>query len=100
MHVFENRLKDSCRIQNNPRVMKMKVWRLVMLLFLELEWPPSELTWDKYTDNFIAVNFLDAPPYHLSSWNSSPGPQTSDGSPPALGGKTASLTPLRPKPSR
>ncbi|KAJ5123150.1 hypothetical protein N7448_009247 [Penicillium atrosanguineum] len=105
MDIFEKWLRESCTIENDARVITMKVWRLVMCLFLDLEWPPSELTWDKYTETFIAINSLVAdmlgvPSYSLTSCNSSPGPQTPDGSASAVGGETASFLPLRPKPSK
>lgn len=54
LHIFEVWL-DSCHSQTDPTVMIMKVWRLLMRVFFELDWPPPELAWDKYVPVFATI---------------------------------------------
>lgn len=76
LHIFEVWL-DSCQIREDPTVMIMKVWRLLMRVFLELHWPPPEHSWDKYVPVFAAINSLAAdilqePPRPLQHSNTRP----------------------------
>lgn len=57
LHIFEVWL-DSCQNKEHPTVMIMTVWRLLMRVFLELDWPPSELSWDQYIPVFATINSL------------------------------------------
>ena len=39
-------------------VMMLQIWRLTMSLYLKLDWPPSDASWDKHTEQFSEINSL------------------------------------------
>ncbi|KAJ5397892.1 hypothetical protein N7509_006005 [Penicillium cosmopolitanum] len=103
---FENWLEQpSSRRNDSDSVQILKVWRLIIGIFLQLPLPPSELDWDHFTDDFSAVNrlvanFLDAPSKSTLSRHSSPNTPTP--TTPQVGSipRVASLPTLLPKPSK
>lgn len=82
----------------------LKVWRATVGIFLRLEWPPSELSWDRFTVDFASITSLVAEMFGISTTtlfmrSSSPGTLSYDEPPPLPTRKPTSLPPLRPKPA-
>lgn len=79
----------------------LQIWRLTISLYLKLDWPPSDASWDKYTDDFSQINSLVLELLGLPSYSdpSSFQSSTQDESP-MVNNATRSLPPLLPKPSK
>ncbi|CEJ58440.1 hypothetical protein PMG11_07095 [Penicillium brasilianum] len=83
----------------------LKVWRTTIGILISLEWPPSELSWDKFTVDFATVISVVAEMFGVSATtlfmrSSSPGSPSPDEPPPLPTSKPLSLPPLRPKPAK
>lgn len=84
-------------------VTMLRIWRLIMSLYLRLDWPPWEASWDKNTEHFSEINSLVSDllglPTHSdgSSFKSS----VCDDTPYSMASNaSSSLPPLLPKPSK
>lgn len=105
--VFDN-WADQPRSHNSDEnflLSILKVWRATIGILLRLEWPPSELTWDRFTVGFASINTLVAEMFGISTTtlfmrSPSPGALSQDELPPLPTSKPTSLPPLRPKPAR
>ncbi|KAF3385384.1 hypothetical protein F1880_002748 [Penicillium rolfsii] len=83
----------------------LKVWRATISILLHLEWPPSELSWDRFTVDFASVTSLVAEMFGVSTNTlfmrpSLPGSPSQDEQPPLPNSKPKFLPPLRPKPAK
>ncbi len=83
----------------------LKVWRATIGILLRLEWPPSELTWDRFTEGFASINALVAEMFGISTTtlfmrSSSPRTLSQGKAQPLPTSKPTPLPPLRPKPAR
>ncbi|OKP12049.1 hypothetical protein PENSUB_2407 [Penicillium subrubescens] len=83
----------------------LKVWRATISILLRLEWPPSELSWDRFAVDFASVTSLVAEMFGVSATtlfmrSSSPGSPSEDEPTPLPTSKPTSLPPLRPKPAK
>lgn len=94
----------QAQTSDHSSVMLLKVWRATIEIFLRLEWPPSELSWDPYMPEFVdvvalAADMLRAPTNLFVRSSSSVSPRQDDVSPP-LDSSCTSLPLLRPRPSK
>lgn len=83
----------------------LKVWRATIGILIRLEWPPSELSWDRFTVEFASITSLIAEMFGISATtlfmrSSSPGTPLPDEPPPLPTSKPTYLPPLRPKPAK
>lgn len=105
--VFDNWV-DQPRSYNNDEnflLSILKVWRASIGILLRLEWPPCELSWDRFTVDFASINTLVAELFGIPTTtpfmrSSSPGIPSQDEPPRLPTSKPTSLPPLRPKPAR
>lgn len=57
--VFEHWLEQPGSRENDSDSVKiLRVWRIIIGIFLKIPLPISEIDWDNFTDEFSAVNFL------------------------------------------
>ena len=85
----------------------LRIWRLVIDLLLNLEWPASEISWDQHTPRFEAIvslveGFLGVPPsfFPPSSSSIAQADQIQSHDPVSSPNSSSSLPPLRPKPMK
>lgn len=103
--IFDNWLEHpSSRGNDSDPVMILKVWKLIIGIFLRLPMPISETTWDQFTDDFSAVNSLvadlvGAPPTNMLSRQSSLNTPIQEVNRSETTVKEYSLPALRPNPS-
>ncbi|PWY90677.1 hypothetical protein BO70DRAFT_284324 [Aspergillus heteromorphus CBS 117.55] len=41
--------------QNDHRTIILKIWKLLIGVYLQMEWPPAEMLWDNFTDVFTNI---------------------------------------------
>lgn len=106
-HTFEQWLQQpsSCGYDSSESVQILKIWRLIIGIFIGMPLPPSEVDWDHFTDEFSTVNrlvakLIDAPPKSTLSRHSSPNTPTPSTSRPGSIPRVSSLPTLLPKPSK
>lgn len=103
---FDNWIKQSSsRAGDSDSVQILKVWSLIIGIFLQLPLPPSEVDWDHFTNDFSTVNdlvaiFIDAPSKDTLSHNSSPNTPSSSTRQAGNIPRVSSLPTLLPKTSK
>lgn len=90
----------QAQASNHPSVMLLKVWRVTIGVLLQLEWPPSELSWDAYLSEFVevvalAADMLGAP---ASLFNHSPSVFSQGQDEPSSPDSSDTSLPLRTRP--
>lgn len=83
----------------------LKVWRATIGIFIRLDWPPSELSWDRFTVDFASITSLVAEMFGVSATtlfirSSPPRTPSQDEPPPLPTSRPTSLPPLYPKLSK
>jgi hypothetical protein len=84
-------------------ILILKIWRAVIFIMVQLEWPHSELKWDQHLEDFrllisLISDFVGLPPV-LDHTSSRP-PSRNSRPPPVHANLMSSLPALRPRPSK
>lgn len=104
--VFEHWLEQPGSRENDSDSVKiLRVWRIIIEIFLKIPLPISEVDWDHFTDDFSAVNFLvsdlvNAPSENILSRQASSTIPKSSAHQEAMASRALSLPEILPRPSK